>query len=159
LVFNMVFKTTAIYENRLLDKIWLESSTGLTEEGNQTTEFLHNGALLFRGYERIVYGDHGPYLEFTLQNIKCKLKSKFNNYVDYNNLPDENYKYYYYWLQPVQFPEIKVYLQIKPVHNLPNAPKRADGQRSCFNRAEGYADYKRGYFYVDPKSLTIRKPI
>jgi len=153
----MNFKTTAIYENRLSDKMQVESSLGLSEEGNQTTEFYNNGLLLFQGYERIVYGDHGPYIEFSLQNIRCKLKSKFNNYVDFNNLPGDDFKYYYYWLQPVDSQEIKVYLQIKTVHNLPNAPKRDDGKKSCFNRAEGYADYKRGYFYVDPYSLSVKQ--
>lgn len=43
------------------------------------------------------------------------------------------------------------------MHNLPNAPKRSDGKRSSFNRTEGYADYKRGYFYVDPYLLRIEK--
>jgi hypothetical protein len=150
----MDFQSTAIYENRLQDKEELESKLGLTEKGNSLTEFYStSGTLLFTGYERIVYGDHGPYLEFTLQNIRCKLKSKFGNYIDFNNLPGEDFKYYYYWLQPVCDPKIKVYLQIKTVHNLPNAPKRDDGKPSCFNRAEGYADYKRGFFYVDPYSL------
>jgi len=152
----MIFKTTAIYENRLQDKEELETRLLLSEEGNKTTEFSYNSILLFKGYERIVYGDHGPYIEFSLQNIRCKLRSKFNNYVDFNNLPGDDFKYYYYWLQPVQFPEIKIYLQIKTVHNLPNAPKREDGKRSCFNRQEGYADYKRGYFYVNPYSLEIK---
>jgi hypothetical protein len=108
---------------------------------------------LFEGYERIVYGDHGPYIEFTLQNFRCKVKSKFGNHIDFHNLPGEDFQYYYYWLQPINCPDIKVYLQIKTVHNLPNAPKREDGKPSCFNRVEGYADYKRGYFYVDPYSL------
>ena len=53
-------------------------------------------------------------------------------------------------------PEIKVYLQIKPVTDMPNAPKRDDGKPSCFNRAEGYADYKRKKFYVDPYAMKVR---
>lgn len=152
----MDFQTTAIYENRLSDKNELEKKLGLQEFGNQETKFYSpNGILLFEGYERIVYGDHGPYLEFTLQNIRYKLKSKFGNYVDFNNLPGEEFKYYYYWLVPLCDPNIKVYLQIKTVHNLPNAPKREDGKKSTFNRSEGYADYKRGFFYVDPYSLKL----
>lgn len=154
----MDFATTAIYENRLLDKNELEEKLGLSEQGNTSTKFYStNGTYLFEGYDRIVYGDHGPYIEFNLQNIRCKLKSKFNNYVDYNNLPGDDFKYYYYWLQPINDPAVKIYLQIKTVYNLPNAPKRADGKPSCFNRTEGYADYKRGYFYVDPYQLRIEK--
>lgn len=151
-----MFKTTAIYQNRIDDKNELEEKLNLQEEGNSSTKFTYNNKLLFEGYERIVYGDHGPYIEFSLQNIRCKLKSKFNNYVDYDNLPIDS-KYYYYWLQVIEFPDIKVYLQIKPVDNLPNAPKRNDGKKSCFNRKEGYADYKRGYFYVDPYQLEVLK--
>ena len=152
----MVFQTTAIYENRLSDKLNVEADLKLSEEGNPNNKFYDpNGHLLIIGYDRIVYGDHGPYIEFSLNNIRCKLKSKFGNYVDYNNLPGEDFKYYYYWLQPICGCDIKIYLQIKTVHNLPNAPKRADGRPSCFNRAEGYADYKRGYFYIDPWSINI----
>lgn len=150
-----MFKTTAIYDNRLLDKIELENKLGLSEQGNQNVCFYSsNGVLLFCGYERIVYGDHGPYIEFSLQNFRCKVQSKFGNYIDYHNLPI-NSKYYYYWLYPICDPSIKIYLQIKPVSDKPNAPRREDNKPSCFNRSEGYADYKRGFFYINPYSLTI----
>ncbi len=88
----MVFQTTAIYENRLQDKEELESKLDLSEEGDFSTEFYSpsSGTLLFKGYERIVYGDHGPYIEFKLNNIRSKVKSKFGNYVDFNNLPGED---------------------------------------------------------------------
>lgn len=151
----MEYKTTATYPNRIEDKNILENKLNLTEFGNSITKFGYNKNILFEGYERIVYGDHGPYIEFSLKHIKCKLISKFGNEIDYNNLPGDDFKYYYFWLMPENFPGIKVYLQIKPVHNLPNAPKRDDGKRSKFNRKEGYADYKRGYFYVDPYSIDI----
>lgn len=152
-------ETTAIYPNRIEDKELLERKLSLLEEGNEYAEFLlPNGSLFAKGYIRIVYGDHGPYLEFDKGHIKCNLVSYFRNVVDYDNLPDESCKYYYYWLHPNKMPNIKVYLQIKPVSNLPNAPKRADGNQSAFNRAEGYADYKRGMFYVDPYSLQVQDP-
>lgn len=153
----MTFETTAIYPNRLEDKQMLEESIGLSEEGNAETEFYNkDGIIIAKGYARIVYGDHGPYVEFERQHIKCKMYSKFSNTVDYRNLPDLNYKYYYFWLYPDGDSDLKIYLQIKPVSNLGNAPKRADGKKSDFNRKEGYADYKRGYFYIDPYQLTIK---
>ena len=31
-----------------------------------------------------------------------------------------------------------------------------DGRKSNFNRVEGYADYRRGYFYVDPYDLEVK---
>lgn len=152
----MTFKTTAIYDNRIADKKDVEDKLKISEEGNASDKFyLPNGDLLCEGYDRIVYGDHGPYLEFSLNHLKAQLYSKFGNKVDTDNLPGEDYKYYYFWLTPRGNPDIKIYLQIKTVHNLPNAPRREDGKRSSFNRAEGYADYKRGFFYVDPYSLAI----
>lgn len=150
-----MFKTTAIYPNRLEDKDNVERLLSLLEEGNKDTKFYSiDGNLLFEGYERVVYGDHGPYVEFDLQNIRCKLTTKFGNYIDYDNMP-ENPDYYYYWLHPITNPEMKIYLQVKPVHDKPDAPSRFDGKPSKFNRTEGYADYKRGFFYVDPFSMKV----
>jgi hypothetical protein len=59
-------------------------------------------------------------------------------------------------MYPKSYFDLKVYLQLKSVKNLPNAPKRKDGRPSCFNRVEGYADYKRGFYYVDPYDLIIK---
>lgn len=150
-----MFVSTAIYPNRIEDKELLEKTLNLSEQGNDSTKFGLNDKILFVGYDRIVYGDHGPYLEFSLKHIKCTLYSRFQNSFDYDNLPSEDYQYYYLWLYPSGFYNIKVYLQIKPVSNLPNAPKRDDGKKSKFNRKEGYADYKRGYFYIDPYQLKV----
>lgn len=147
----MIFQSTAIYPNRLEDKEELESKLSLQEQGNEQVKFyLDANTILAIGYERIVYGDHGPYLEFRKDHLKCKMFSKFGNVIEYNNLPSLDYKYYYFWLYPANFEQVKIYLQIKPVNNLPNAPKRVDGKKSTFNRPEGYADYKRGYFYISP---------
>jgi len=152
----MTFISTAIYNNRIEDKKDVEEKLKISEEGNASDKFyLPNGDLLCEGYDRIVYGDHGPYLEFSSCHLKTKLFSKFGNKVDAENLPGEDYKYYYFWLTPENNPNIKIYLQIKPVNNLPNAPRRDDGKPSKFNRKEGYADYKRGYFYVDPHDLLL----
>lgn len=144
--------TTAIYPNRIEDKEELEAILGIPEEGNETTNFyLPSGNLFATGYVRIVYGDHGPYLEFEKEQVKAELKSRFENDID--ELPAAKHLFYYFWLYPVSDPGIKVYLQIKPVTNLPNAPRRADGKPSRFNRKEGYADYRRGYIYIDPYLL------
>ena len=152
-----MIQTTAIYQNRIEDKFLLEETLSLSERGTQEQKFyLPNGKIFAEGYVRIVYGDHGPYIEFDSSHIKVKLFSKFNNTFDCNNLPALDYKYYYYWLFPYGDENIKVYLQIKPVSDLPNAPKRNDKKPSSFNRKEGYADYKRGMFYVDPYTLKLK---
>jgi len=149
-------KTTAIYNNRIEDKSKLENILNLQEEGDLNKIFLlPNGKVFAEGYNRIVYGDHGPYIEFNKSHIKCKLYSRFGNKIDEENLPKDS-KYYYFWLFPHGSEKTKVYLQIKPVTDLPNAPKREDGKKSAFNRKEGYADYKSGMYYVDPYSLSIR---
>jgi hypothetical protein len=148
-------KSTAIYYNRVLDKKRLEFDLSLEEFGTTETQFfLPNEKLFTVGYERIVYGDHGPYIEFKKENIVEKLIGKYNE-VDEFNLPN-NPKFYYFWMYPKSYFDLKVYLQLKSVKNLPNAPKRKDGRPSCFNRVEGYADYKRGFYYVDPYDLIIK---
>lgn len=147
--------TTATYPNRLKDKEKLEKLISLNEIGNSTTEFYITNDLLAVGYTRVVYGDHGPYIEFEKKNFVLDLKSKFGNN-DLDNLPGLDFKYYYYWLYPIGHNNLKVYLQIKPVHDLPNAPRRTDGLKSSFNRKEGYADYKRGFYYINPYDLIIK---
>lgn len=148
--------STAIYENRIQDKIELELKLFINEFGNEQQIFyLTNKKIFAEGYKRIVYGDHGPYLEFEHKHIKCRLFSKFGKSFKHDDLPGSECKYYYCWLFPYGDENTKVYLQIKPVNNLPNAPKRNDGKQSSFNRKEGYADYKRGMYYVDPYSLII----
>jgi hypothetical protein len=148
-------KSTAIYRNRINDKIKLESELKLSEFGDSVTEFkTDTGILLAIGYNRLVYGDHGVYTEFNAAHIKCTYYSKFNNgVIDINNLPDiKDCKFYYYWLL-VPCSDIKIYLQLKPVTDLPNAPKRNDGKKYKYNRAEGYADYRRGMFYISPYDM------
>ena len=57
--------TTAIYPNRIADKEKLECKYMIGEFGNSTTKFYTStGCLFATGYNRIVYGDHGPYVEF-----------------------------------------------------------------------------------------------
>lgn len=141
--------TTAIYHNRQADKSSVEALFHLPEFGDTVTEFYLQRDLFAIGYVRVVYGDHGPYVEFLKDQIKLALASRFGNSLDI--LPtEEDSPYYYYWLYPVGHAAIKVYWQIKPVTDMPNAPRREDGKESAFNRKEGYADYKRGMYYVDP---------
>lgn len=140
-------KTTAIYSNRREDKFLLEAKLKLNEFGDNTTKFMLGDKLFAIGYTRIVYGDHGPYIEFDVSHIKCKLVAKYGGDATFN-VPKEP-KYYYYWYRPVHC-NAKVYFQLKTVRGLANAPRRNDGKRSMFARVEGYADYKIGMIYVDP---------
>lgn len=137
-------KTTAIYQNRIEDKRKIEEKYGLHEFGNPHQEFYTlRGNLFAVGYTRIVYGDHGPYIEFEKENIIIDLKRKFNK-------PPEP-KHYYEWFVPTDGSRLKVYYQLRDVKNLPFAPK--GGHREY--REEGYADYIPGKIYVNPYDLLI----
>jgi len=84
--------------------------------------------LFATGYERIVHGGKGDYIELKKEQIKVKLKSRFNQ-----QLPDtlSNETFYYYWLE-VENRNEKIYWQC----NLVN-----------------YADYKRNFYYISPSLL------
>ena len=132
--------TTAIYENRIKDKkeIYSQFWPFIAEFGDPKVIFKTiNDYIICEGYNRIVFGDHGPYIEFLKENIYfdnwiCKRKG--TGYYD---------KYY-----PIDKTNILLYAQRKDVKNLPNPPK---GKRSFQgNRKEGYADYVVGRYYISP---------
>lgn len=138
------FKTTAIYRNRIRDKCRVEQERGLAEHGDATTVFRTLAGTRFAvGYVRVVYGDHGPYVEFLREQIVAELKPKFNR-----SPPPEAY---YEWLEPADGSDVKVYDQRRDVKHLKNPP--AGGFAG--NRAEGYADYRPGMLYVSPFELLV----
>lgn len=136
--------TTAIYENRIKDKKELLSLIPLNEFGDDETIFqTSNNLILCIGYNRIVFGDHGPYLEFEKENVI------FDNWI----CKRKNIGYYdkYY---PTDKTSILLYAQRSTVNNLPNPPK---GSRSFEgNRKEGYADYIVGRYYISPYENHLR---
>jgi hypothetical protein len=93
--------------------------------------YFNSGELFSNGYERVVHGERGPYIELNKEQIVCPLKSKFNNnpYNTYTGELITLVPYYYYWLVPESGTMEKVYLQVKTVK---------------------YADYKIGYYYISP---------
>jgi hypothetical protein len=143
--------TTAIYSNRIVDKNTLEAKLSLPEIPDTNISLYYKGKQVLSGYDRIVYGDHGPYLEFSQHHACVELVDRYGKTPKV--LPSiGSVGYYYLWLS-FKDTSVKVYWQIKDVSDLPNAPRRDDGLPSRFNRKEGYADYKRGFFYVDPYTL------
>lgn len=140
-----MFKTTAIYENRIRDMKELFAEIPLKEEGDANTLFLTSkNNLLCTGYERIVFGDHGPYIEFSVYQINI------------DNLFGERLGTGYYdKFYSRDDTRVLMYGQRQTVANLPNPPK---GPRSFYGkRKEGYADYKVGFYYICPweKNLKI----
>lgn len=85
--------------------------------------YLKNGTLFATGYNRIVHGGRGDYVEFEEYHIIPKLYSKFDNQ------PTDDLDIYYWWLYPETDRNTKVYLQKKTVK---------------------YADYRIGKYYVSP---------
>jgi len=90
--------------------------------------YFKDGTLFAKGYERVVHGGRGDYVELTKEHIILPLKSHFKQ-----SIPIEltNEQFYYYWLEPIGRTE-KIYWQC----NLVN-----------------YADYKRNFYYISPKLL------
>jgi hypothetical protein len=90
--------------------------------------YFKDNVLFASGYERIVHGGRGDYVELTKEQIKVFLKSHFKQ-----KLPKKitNESFYYYWCEPIGRTE-KIYWQC----NLVN-----------------YADYKRDFYYISPKLL------
>ena len=90
--------------------------------------YFKDGVLFATGYERVVHGGRGDYVELTKEQIAVTLHAKFTQ-----TLPDRtgNESFYYYWLLPIGREE-KVYWQCKTVN---------------------YADYKIGFYYISPKLL------
>lgn len=139
--------TTAIYPNRRQDKWRVEKTLHLAEQGNDRTEFFTSRGTRFAvGYVRVVYGDHGPYVEFLREQICAELNARFNC-----TAPADAY---YEWLEPKDGSGVKVYDQKRDVKQIKNAP--AGGFAG--NRAEGYADYIPGMIYVSPFELAVQQP-
>ena len=90
--------------------------------------YFKDGILFANGYERVVHGGRGDYVEVTLDQIQVSLKSHFNQPVP-KVLSNEDF--YYYWMEPIEREE-KIYWQCNYV---------------------GYADYKRNFYYISPSLL------
>lgn len=118
-----------LHEERLRSRFQqfaLDGTLGLPIKLQDGTEFLS-------GYNRIVIGDHGPYIEFEKKDLLLDIREKPGQ--EWRR--DERYECKYLWKQPVTQDEdgevvgrnVKIYHQIKKVK---------------------YADYLTNMMYVDP---------
>jgi hypothetical protein len=140
--------TTAIYPNRIKDKAKLESTLGLPEFPELCTKGIpilrtKDNTLISKGYTRIVYGDHGPYIEFAKDTVAFdgftfKKKSTYAWYDEWYSKDDTH---------------TMLYDQKKGVEMLSNPPAGDHSHRG--NRNGGYADYVVGMIYVDPYKCNI----
>lgn len=132
-------------ENRKRDAERIALTLGLSEEGDPTTEFFTmHGTLIAKGYLRIVYGDHGPYIEFLPSQMvrdAWRLSAKKGPMAWYDEC------------QPKDGANCKLYVQKRDVKMLPNPPR---GKYSANNnRRNGYADYRVGRLYISPDDITL----
>eukprot|EP01084_Bolivina_argentea_P069413 126300_1 len=145
------FKSLVDSNNRKQDRNRIEHSLYLPELGSNKCNISFyntsnsNQQLIATNYNRIVYGDHGPYIEFNADQINWdsfpNTQSKGDSvayYDEFYNSDDKN---------------VKLYAQRKTVSDQPNPPS---GKYSVHhNRSEGYADYKIGMYYISPDDLYI----
>lgn len=146
-----VLSSTAMLPNRERDKWRVEDSLGLSEFGDTTTEFyaVKSGMVpAALGYDRIVYGDHGPYLEFSSHQI-CW--SSFPNFVE---KPPASYYDECYTVDGLTM----LYAQKRHVTKKPNPPSGAWSVAN--NRSEGYANYLVGKYYLacEADTVAVQRP-
>mmetsp|Transcript_91407 Transcript_91407/g.263864 ORF Transcript_91407/g.263864 Transcript_91407/m.263864 type:complete len:273 (+) Transcript_91407:77-895(+) len=136
--------STADCWNRFRDKARVEGELGLSEHGSPDIEFRDAAdpkTVVAHGYRRVVYGDHGPYLEFRPEDV------------NWASLPVEVLKppHAYYDEYYSEGGEVRLYFQKRSVEHKANPP--VGGVRH--NREGGYADYKVGMCYIPPDVLTV----
>ena len=104
----------------------------MSRESHHDTRPIHVAS----GYERIVYGDHGPYFEFRRDQIM------------WENFPTEILKSNFAYYDEAYSADrgIKLYLQKKTVADRPNPPAGIWSTRNY--RKGGYADYRPGMVYM-----------
>lgn len=144
---NVNRKSTADSWNRRRDKNRVEGALHISEWGNEDTIFvdpMEPDVTLAKGYQRILYGDHGPYVEFTKAHI---IWDAFPT-----TIRKKDYAYYDEHRTATKF--VLAYDQKRHVRNKPNPP--AASRWSAFNnRMDGYADYRRGLVYISADAVQV----
>lgn len=93
-----------------------------------------SGTLIADGYNEIVIGDYGAFIEFDKeQAIKENIKVKKGQEYRIND-PNYNKNVKYYWLTAKDDSDVKIYYQ---------------------RRTVSYADYIPGMFYVSPYEVRV----
>jgi len=101
-------------------------------DGNDQTAFYSkSGSFVASGYNRVVIGGRGPYIEFELKNLGQRLIIPDHARWRYSS----DLVYYVEWQACSQTDKIKVYFQKKEV---------------------SYAGYKIGKYYISPFDLYLR---
>eukprot|EP00397_Hematodinium_sp_SG-2012_P048260 GEMP01055219.1.p1 GENE.GEMP01055219.1~~GEMP01055219.1.p1 ORF type:complete len:349 (+),score=83.08 GEMP01055219.1:245-1291(+) len=140
-----VRSTTCIpgLDNRARDKARVEAELGLSEFGDTLTQFYLRTSdggpspLLGIGFQRVVYGDHGPYIELA------------KHHVNWEAFPIviEKPEHAFYDEYFTECRTLMLYAQKRPVFSKKNPPPGEWSQAN--NREEGYANYLSGKHYIE----------
>lgn len=154
--------------NRLKDQQRVQESLGLKEVGDSTTVFRQHsryacgagskistpGSVIAVGYERVLYGDHGPYVELSKEQVRWEAWPHFFDKKRYaESYYDEYYTFVSHRIWQVQWnrwdpnPNQGVLMLYAQRHTVDDR-RWAPGSAWTEGRANGYADYRPGYFYI-----------
>mmetsp|Transcript_50241 Transcript_50241/g.162655 ORF Transcript_50241/g.162655 Transcript_50241/m.162655 type:complete len:417 (-) Transcript_50241:238-1488(-) len=141
-----VASSTADSSNRMRDKRKVEAKLKLPEFGDECTVFCdaRDGRRVAVGYLRVVYGDHGAYVE-------CRPEQVIWEGFELRNTTAEYYDLY----KSVPPGRAQVYLQKRTVSDRPNPPQGRDSKQH--DRPQGYADYQPGLVYISVKQVTVKR--
>jgi len=153
--------------NRLKDQRRVQDTLGLKEVGDETVIFREVstadsgaeslGPIIAYGYERVIYGDHGPYIEFNQEQVNW---SSWPHFYDKSRFGDLRFYDEYFtarswglwnkqWSQNSSVKGVlMLYAQTQNVDQRPWAPACGSSDRIAPHRESGYADYRKGCFYV-----------
>lgn len=145
-----LFKSLVDSANRQRDQKMIEREHGLAEQGLLDLRIYSKAKpdlLIATGYYRMLYGDHGPYIEFIRKQINWESfpindRRGRNAYFDYCYSKDRT---------------IRLYHQRRDVRNKPNPPHLFGALRADHNRPEGYADYVTGRYYADASDVLVKR--
>lgn len=103
-----------------------------------TAQTLYNlkGEALLNGFDRIVIGDYGAYIEFSKHHLITPGNIVVPKSQSFRLTPEFRNNVKYLWLTDVTCRSTKIYLQ---------------------QRTVSYADYVPGKFYIAPSELSIAK--
>lgn len=143
------FTSTVDSWNRERDRARVEGELRLREQGDPNTVFVDPKdptVIIGRGYRRVLYGDHGPYVEFSKDQVRWEAFP-----VVWRKGPRSYYHEHY---TATKF--VKAYEQRKTVGDKPNPPPGRWTVRN--NRYKtGYADYQPGVVYMAADAVQVSR--
>ena len=133
------FSKAEIKSNILRNFELAENKLGLSRNGGECGIFTKNGQQICQKYTRLVPSDHGAYIEVDPKDINWKITR-----IDRHNFRNLRRPYFI----KAKAYCMDLYIQLRTVADKPNPPP---GLLSVNNNRirTGYADYKKGFIYIN----------